>query len=510
MSQTNSIHTNNYILKDSDSETVFQYNIVSVTGEIRESNRIIKITHDEINIEFKPYNIVYNNGDILPCSDNISYDMDKLVPLYIRFDNGEIAAEKFRYNFILNEPDYVFEAGEYYQEIQPKTRPISEGKIVVDGKIIIERVWDIFVNNQFMFKKMYKDQIERLKGNLLKGEISIMKELHNLDRQRIDVLEQKVTNNETKIERIKHMEGTFNMRLEELIENTIQKDRKIENEIEVLKKNFAERKDEVDKKIKNIKDEMQKSLLELMQNYYKQIDKFMTGMMSDNNNIHFDKFDKIIKTSDNPNEAVYTDAEINDFKNAKKEYEDNAQIILTKNLSNSGLMMVNAMQPPEDLDGNYQHDNKNKEIQMQQKENIERYLNTFLNGIFYRESLTNKIKPLRKLENYTEEEEKTEDEKIDAINVITTGLDFIQTNKQIKKMLENEKNEELRQATMVSPTNISGKGFFNDEESFGPPLLRVDSLDSFKKSNESSEKTEENNDEKKENDDVVYKSPLKF
>ena len=73
-------------------------------------------------------------------------------------------------------------------------------------------------------------------------------------------------------------------------------------------------------------------------------------------------------------------------------------------------------------------------------------------------------------------------------------------------MLENEKNEEFRQATMISPTNISGKGFFNNEESFGPPLLRVDS---FKKSNESSEKTEKNDDEK-ENNDVVYKSPLKF
>ena len=190
----------------------------------------------------------------------------------------------------------------------------------------------MFVTNQFMFKKMYKDQIERLKDNLLKGEISIMKELHNLDRQRIDDLEQKVTNNETKIDRIKHMEGTFNMRVEELIENTIQKDRKIENEIEVLKKNFAERKDEVDKEIKNIKDEMQKSLLEHMKTYYTQINKFMTGMMSDNNNIHFDKFDKIIKTSDNPNDAVYTDDEINDFENAKKEYEENAEIILRMNV----------------------------------------------------------------------------------------------------------------------------------------------------------------------------------
>ena len=38
MSQTNSIHANNYILKDSDSKTVFQYNIVSITGDIPESN----------------------------------------------------------------------------------------------------------------------------------------------------------------------------------------------------------------------------------------------------------------------------------------------------------------------------------------------------------------------------------------------------------------------------------------------------------------------------------------
>jgi hypothetical protein len=505
MSQTNSIHANNYILKDSDSETVFQYNIVSITGDIPESNGVITISHDEIKIEFKPYYKVRTDGGIPQCSVNISYNMVRLVPLYIRFDNGEIAAEKFRYNFILNEPDYVFEAGEYYQEIEPKTRPISEGKIVVNGKIIIERVWDMFVTNQFMFKKMYKDQIERLKGNLLKGEISIMKELHNLDRQRIGDLEQKVTNNETKIDRIKHMEGTFNMRLEEFIENTIQKDRKIENEIEVLKKNFAERKDEVDQKIENIKDQMKINLLKLMKTYYTQIDKFMTGMMSDNNNIHFDKFDKIIKTSDNPNDAVYTDEEIVDFVEAKKEYEENAQTILIKTLSNSGLMMVNAMQPPEeDLDENYQHDNKNKELQREKEKNIETYLNTFLNGIFYRESRTGQIKPLSKLENYTKEEKRPQGEKEDAINVITTGLDFIQTNKHIKKMLENEKNEELRQATMVSPTNISGKGFFNDEDPLQPPLLNLDSL---KKYSVSSKKTDK---EKKENDDVVYKNPLKF
>ena len=43
MSQTNSIHANNYILKDSDSETVFQYNIVSITGVMPESNGVITI-----------------------------------------------------------------------------------------------------------------------------------------------------------------------------------------------------------------------------------------------------------------------------------------------------------------------------------------------------------------------------------------------------------------------------------------------------------------------------------
>ena len=89
--------------------------------------RVITISKNGFEIQFKPYYIAYT-GDIPQCSVNISYDMDKEVPLYIRFDNGEIAAEKFRYNFILNEPDYVFEAGEYYQEIEPKTRPFQKVK----------------------------------------------------------------------------------------------------------------------------------------------------------------------------------------------------------------------------------------------------------------------------------------------------------------------------------------------------------------------------------------------